>query len=280
MMVRTTTKAGYLFCAATIFIVACEPRENQETVADMDENSVSAAHEVHWSYEGDEAPEHWADLSPDFALCRDGTEQSPIDLTDALPIEDTSLERRPGKKVLDVDQRAHVMDLVDNGHTIQITNDALMTIEFGGIDYELIQYHFHAPSEHTIDGEHSPLEVHFVHQSASGVLAVVGALVEEGEHNVIFESVISALPDGPDDPRHLEGLDLDVNELRPMPQHYYRYDGSLTTPPCSEEVKWLIAADRYQISAPQMAGILSHLHHNNRPVQRLGDRVIGLASPD
>ena len=168
------------------------------------------------------------------------------------------------------------MDLVDNGHTIQITNDAPLSIELGGTLYELAQYHFHAPSEHTIDGAHAPLEVHFVHKSAAGELAVLGLLVEEGAHAAICDAVLTEFPDKPGDKRHVENLDLDMNDLRPLPQHYYRYEGSLTTPPCSEGVHWVVVAEKRQISAEQMATVVSHLHKNNRPVQSLGERQIGL----
>jgi len=254
----------YLLSTIAIFLAACEP----------------STHEVHWGYQGEEGPEHWADLDSGFALCRDGKEQSPVDLTNTVPIEDSGIQRRLGNTVLKREQRARVMDLVDNGHTIQVTNDAAMTIELGGTQYELIQYHFHAPSEHTVDGEHAQLEIHFVHKSAAGELAVFGLLVEEGEHSAMLEPIIAALPDGPDDERHLEDLDLDMSELRPLPQRYYRYEGSLTTPPCSEAVQWLVMVDKRQISAEQMTAIVSRLHHNYRPVQPIGDRVIGLVMRD
>jgi len=280
MNIEAITRTEYLLSAVAIFLVACGPTANPESAAVLQESNAPAADEVHWGYKGEGAPEHWADLDSDFALCRDGSEQSPIDLTAAVPIEDAGIERRLGETVLTVEQRAHVMDIVDNGHTIQVTNDAPMTIELGGNVYELVQYHFHAPSEHTIDGEHAPLEAHFVHKSAVGELAVFGVLIEEGEHNVILEPVIAALPQGSGDSRHVEGLELDMNELSPLPQRYFRYEGSLTTPPCSEAVQWLVMADKRQISAEQMAALVSHLHRNNRPVQPVGDRMIGLVLRD
>jgi len=233
-------------------------------------------HEVHWGYAGEEAPKHWGSLSPEFATCDTGTEQSPIDLTGAVPIEDAGIQRRLGEAVLTVAQRAQVMDLVDNGHTVQVTNDIPMSIELGGNLYELAQFHFHAPSEHTIDGEHAPLEVHFVHKSAAGELAVVGILVEEGEHDAVWEAVIAGFPDQPLGKRHVENPNLDMNDFRPLPQHYFRYEGSLTTPPCSEGVQWIVMAEKRQISAEQMAIVVSHLHKNYRPVQPLGERQIGL----
>ena len=278
-VVRTTIKlqqAVVTFLA--LAVVACQPAAQHETAAVDEVSNEAAAHEVHWGYTGEGAPEHWADLEPGFALCGEGVEQSPVDLTGAVPIEDAGFERLLGETVLTVTQRARVMDLVDNGHTIQITNDVPMSTELGGVRYELVQYHFHAPSEHTIDGEHAPLEVHFVHKSAAGELAVIGILVEEGTHDVLWDAIIEALPAAPGDSRHVEDLDLDMSELRPLPTRYYRYAGSLTTPPCSEGVQWVVMAEKRQISSEQMAAIVSRLHHNNRPVQPLGSRKIGKVS--
>ena len=203
---------------------------------------------------------------PNFILCREGLEQSPIDLADARVVEGANLERRLGAEVLTFEQRARVMDIVDNGHTIQVTNDVPMTVDLDGVDYQLVQFHFHAPSEHKIEGRHSPLEVHFVHKSADGRLAVIGILVEEGEHAALWDAVISAMPEAPGGSRHIENLDLDVNQLRPLPPVYFRYRGSLTTPPCSEGVEWVVMAEKREISPEQMAAVVSHLHRNNRPV--------------
>lgn len=183
------------------------------------------AEEVHWGYAGEIGPEQWADLSPDFALCRSGSRQSPIDLTGATPIEGVTLQRQPGSTVLTIEQRAHVMDLIDNGHTIQITNDA---------------------------------PVHF----------------EAGEHDPIWDPIINALPSGTGAKRHLEGLNLDPTELHPLAERYFRYEGSLTTPPCSEGVHWVVMAERHHLSQEQLAALTSHLHDNNRPVQPLGERRI------
>ena len=197
-----------------------------------------------------------------------------MNLTNPVQLSGEKLEDVVAQTVLTVDQRARVMDLVDNGHTIQVTNDVPMSLDADGVHFELVQYHFHAPSEHTVNGEHAPLEVHFVHKTAAANLAVIGVLVEEGEHDPILDPILAALPSGPGDKRHVEGLDLDMTELRPLPERYYRYEGSLTTPPCSEGVKWIVMAERRQISSEQMATLTSHLHNNNRPVQPLYDREI------
>ncbi len=234
--------------------------------------------EVHWGYEGEVGPMHWADLSPDFALCGEGTEQSPINLMGATVVEGSALKPKFGEGVLTPEQRTRAIDLVDNGHTIQVTTDVTSALDLDGEHYELVQYHFHAPSEHTIDGEYAPLEIHFVHKSTAGNLAVLGVLVEEGVHNKFWDPVIAALPSSPGDERHLEGLELDVNELQSVAERYYRYRGSLTTPPCSESVQWIVIAEKRQFSPEQMESLTSHLHHNNRPVQPLGDRDLVLVS--
>ena len=265
-----------LLLVASAFALASCAEESQDLI----HQGAVAPPAVHWGYEGPEAPEHWADLSEEFALCRDGTEQSPIDLSGSVPLTDTGLERRLNEAVLTGKQRAHVMDIVDNGHTIQVTNDVPMTVELGNTIYELVQFHFHAPSEHTINGRHSPLEIHFVHKSAADELAVLGVLVEEGEQSAILEPIMSALPAGPGEQRRLDDLDLDMNELRPLPRRYYRYRGSLTTPPCSENVEWIVFADKREISTEQMTEIVSHLHNNNRPIQSLGARQLGFISGD
>ena len=271
------TRVLIVGCIALI-VSACS-RDSAEPVA-VEPGEPEQSHAVHWGYEGHEGPEHWADLSEDFAACRDGTQQSPIDLTAAVPIENVSLERRLGEMVLAADQRATVMDIINNGHTIQVTNNAPMSVDLDGTIYELVQYHFHAPSEHTINGNYFPLEIHFVHKSAEGELAVLGLLVDEGEHALMIDPVIAALPNGPGDDRHLEDVQHDMSELRELPKSYYRYHGSLTTPPCSEGVEWIVFSETRNISADQLAALESHLPNNNRPVQPLGERTLGLVSDD
>ena len=279
---RTSSLLAIVVAAIGILSLAACSRSIPGT-ADQDRaehEKAAEPQEVHWGYEGAEGPAHWADLSDEFALCRQGSEQSPIDLTDPVISDELTWTERIGENVLTDGQRATVMDLIDNGHTIQITNDVPLVANVDGTEYELVQYHFHAPSEHTIDGRHSPLEVHLVHKSSNGDLAVVGALFEEGEHDPLWDAILSALPEGPGDDRHLENLNLDSTDLRPPPTTYYRYMGSLTTPPCSENVRWIVSAEIREISPEQMATIVSHLHENNRPVQPLNDRKLYLVSDE
>ena len=276
---RSLVRRNLLFIFASLAMAACSGNSSEsEGSAATEHVTEDEPHEVHWGYEGNIGPKHWAGLSDEFAVCASGKEQSPIDLTSPEPADSPSWTERIGDRLLTEGQRASVMDLVDNGHTIQVTKDVPMVAIVDGVEYELVQYHFHAPSEHTIDGRHLPLEVHLVHKSAVGDLAVIGVLFEEGEHDKLWEVILSALPDGPGDDRRVEDLYITIDEFWPIPTRFYRYDGSLTTPPCSEGVKWVVMADRLQLSADQIAELASHLHDNNRPVQPLNERTLHLVS--
>jgi carbonic anhydrase len=258
-----------------VVLAACDrPAEHDHDAGHDHDHDAGHAEEVHWGYEGEIGPAHWADLSPEFELCRTGMMQSPIDLTAATPFKGPDLDLEKGRSVLTAERRAHVLDLIDNGHTIQITQDTPISVEADGVSYELVQFHFHAPSEHTVDGEHAPLEVHFVHKSAQGKLVVLGVLVDEGEPNPNWNALIASLPSGPEGSRHVEGLDIDVTELGTLPDRYYRYEGSLTTPPCTEGVLWVVMSDVLEISPSQLSAFVSRLHDNRRPVQPLGDRKL------
>jgi len=234
-----------------------------------------AAHEPgHWGYETHDGPAVWAELSPDYALCAEGQEQSPIDLSEAKFAEPPKLAKDYKAASLKIIRQEHVVDVIDNGHTIQVNYDAGSTLQVGEQIYTLQQFHFHAPSEHTIGGRHLPMEVHLVHQSSAGELAVVGLLVAEGAYNAAFEPIWRNLPDEPGEEVHLEHVQVDVDDLLPANRETYRYRGSLTTPPCSEGVSWLVAAETIELSAEQISQFTSIISANNRPVQRLGARTI------
>jgi carbonic anhydrase len=238
--------------------LACAPAADDATPARV---------AVHWGYEGEEGPTYWAELSPEFALCAEGSLQSPIDLTAPDTVEAATVERDYAPASLIVVRKEHVVDLLDNGHTIQVTYDEGSTLTLEGTQYQLVQYHFHMPSEHTVDGVHSAMELHLVHQSAAGELAVIGVLVDEGEYNPIAAPLVDALPAEPGDSVHFEQVTFEIDELLPDDPRYYRYDGSLTTPPCTEGVQWLVILEHGHASAEQLARFDAVMHENNRPVQ-------------
>jgi carbonic anhydrase len=233
-----------------------------------------SARPVHWGYEGGEGPIKWGSLSPVYALCAEGDGQSPINIFDAQVTGTQELKIDYGATALKIAFNQHVEDIIDNGHTIQVNVDPGSTITFGDKVYNLKQFHFHAPSEHTINGVHMPLEVHFVHQSDDGSMAVLGVLLKEGAPNPNFASIIANLPTIKGESRHLEDEMLSLDLHLPENNSVYFYMGSLTTPPCSENVQWVVLRDHPTISADQAKTISSVIGPNNRPVQKLNNRQI------
>ena len=267
--------------ALLFFLSACSPQSSDApetmTTPDYGAHSSGAEHRggpVHWGYGEDDGPMHWAALSPDYATCASGREQSPIDLVAATTGEQAGMSRYYKAASLRIIRHEHIVDVIDNGHTIQINYDEGSTLQLGEASYELKQYHFHSPSEHTIEGQHLPMEMHLVHQSTEGELAVLGVLIEEGDHNPAFEPVWANLPDEVGETVHHEHVTVNVDDLLPADHETYRYRGSLTTPPCSEGVSWFVAAEPIALSADQIAAFTSIFQGNNRPVQPLNDRRI------
>ena len=229
----------------------------------------------HWGYGEADGPARWSTLDADWTICAEGTQQSPIDLGAAESAAAAAPERRYGPTSLRIAHQEHIVDVVDNGHTIQVQIDGDNALVEGGTRYELQQLHFHAPSEHEVGGRAFPMEMHLVHRAADGALAVVGVFIEEGAHNPAFEPIFSDLPTKPGGTRHLEHVEVDVDDLLPPSGAHYRYAGSLTTPPCSEGVTWLVLEEPVALSTAQIAAFTSIFPNNRRPVQPRGARAIG-----
>jgi len=222
-----------------------------------------AAEGVHWSYSGDTGPEHWGELSPDFAACSKGLEQSPIDISSSAPLDTSGIT---------FSYQPSALTILNNGHTIQANYDKGSTITFRGTTYELVQFHFHAASEHTINGNHDPLEIHFVHRSAEGKLAVVGVMLEPGAQNAAYDPVFQHLPPAESEAAAVDGVTIDASQMLPAQKEYWTYPGSLTTPPCSEGVTWLVMNTPVQLSDAQIAAFTSIYANNFRPTQTLNSR--------
>lgn len=215
-------------------------------------------HEALWSYVGLSGPRHWSEISPKFSLCGRGAEQSPVDL-----------ETR--KRQLNHDLRVNYKDtplhFVDNGHTLQEAVEPGSHILVGRRKSELVQFHYHTPSENHVDGTEYPLELHFVHKDAKGQLSVIAVMVELGEANSEVEQFVNLFPHS-----HEEVLKSQITvhpaALMPKSLDYYGFLGSLTTPPCTEGVRWMVLKETISMSARQIASF-EHLHGANaRPVQR------------
>jgi carbonic anhydrase len=229
----------------------------------------------HWGYGNDGGPSTWSELSPDFAACGTGRAQSPVDLRSSVavaPAEAVDFDYRPSS--LRIARNTHVVDALNNGHTVQIDIDDDSELAVGPTRYQLLQYHFHAPSEHTVDGRHFPMEFHLVHKSDSGEIAVLGLFVEEGEANPAFDSILAHLPEKHGERVHQENVEIDPSDLVPAEHHWYRYSGSLTTPPCSEGVNWFVVADPIPLSAQQIAAFTTLYEGNARPLQQLNGRSV------
>jgi len=233
-------------------------------------------HGVHWGYEAGNGPDQWGSMDPAWSLCAEGRGQSPIDLANATEFELPASEiHTPSKQEVEVLNQAGVIGALDNGHTIQINSKTGETLSVGDKTYALVQFHFHAPSEHTVDGEHFPMEMHFVHQAQDGALAVVGVLIEEGAQNPGIAPLWAQLAEAP-------GTETTVQMPADFADHVfagdatgiYYYDGSLTTPPCSEGVQWYVRKTPTRLSPDQIAAFTAIYDHNNRPVQPLNDRTL------
>ncbi len=212
-----------------------------------------------WGYTGKAGPEHWGSLSPEFATCSTGKEQSPIDVPNA---EGGAVKTNYNDTKVNV---------VNNGHTIQLNYAAGSSLQSEGAEYDLLQFHFHSPSEHTLNGKSFPLEVHFVHKAQDGTLAVVGVMFEEGAENAELAKIWKDMPKAANE---VTTSDVTVNagNLLPVDQTVIRYAGSLTTPPCSEGVKWHVMTSPIEASKEQVEKFLSTVPANNRPLQPLNDR--------
>jgi len=223
-----------------------------------------------WGYSGHADPAHWGDLKPEFAMCKNGKNQAPINIDDANILSASALQN------IDFHYTQGATQAVNNGHTVKVSVAPGNYIKVDGIKFDLIQFHFHSPSENQIHGKNFPLEAHFVHQSKDGKLAVVAVMFEEGKENKVLKKICKKVFSNI---HHINNCSLtatDINMLLPKNKNYYRFTGSLTTPPCSEGVRWLVLQDYLQISKQQIEKFVTVMMkgHNNRPVQPLNARKI------
>ncbi|MFB9268261.1 carbonic anhydrase [Bradyrhizobium erythrophlei] len=223
-----------------------------------------AAEGAHWSYEGDAGPAKWGDLDAANKACSIGSQQSPIDII--APVK----SQLPPLKL----SWAKTADsIVNNGHTIQLNFSEGSTLKLGDTTYKLVQLHFHRPSEHLIGGMNFAMEAHFVHRAESGALAVVGVLMAEGKANATFGKIVATMP-AKEGPAVKADAAINPNGLLPAKLGYYRYSGSLTTPPCAEVVEWLVLSDPIQVAASDVAGFAKLYPMNARPAQKSNRRYV------
>jgi carbonic anhydrase len=249
-MIRQRLAVSRILAIAAIVLAGCASRER--------------SHPVHWSYLGSTGPAHWGSLSPEYALCSTGRSQSPIDIADTKPLDLSNIVFH---------YRPTPLSIINNGHTVQVICAPGSSIEIEDESFELMQFHFHLPSEHSVNGAHAEAEMHLVHRSADGRLAVVGVMLREGATNPMYDVIATNLPKSG---QKIERPDLlvDVAALLPTVQRTYRYDGSLTTPPGTEGVKWCLMVQPVTLCSSQIAAFRKHYSGNNRPVQNLNGRIV------
>jgi carbonic anhydrase len=218
----------------------------------------------HWGYAGDVAPERWAELSPEFRQCGMGTRQSPIDIRDGIKVE---LEK------IQFDYRPSGFAVLDSGHTVQVNLAPGNALQVMGRRYELVQFHFHRPSEERVNGRQFDMVAHLVHKDAEGRLAVVAVLLEQGLDQPLVQTIWNNLPLERGEALPAPGL-LDMTQLLPEKRGYYTYMGSLTMPPCTEGVLWMVMRQPVQLSAHQLAIFAKLYPMNARPIQAGSGRLI------
>ena len=219
----------------------------------------------HWAYTGHHSdPAHWGNLDPAFETCAKGQLQSPIDIRSAV---------KSDLPALTFAYASAVPTLVNNSHTIQVNLPPGQSLKVGEQSYELLQFHFHTPSEEAIAGKRTAMVAHFVHRNAAGELGVVAVLLAQGKKNAAFDGIFAHLPRSGES-ISVDKMTLDLAALLPADKRYYAFDGSLTTPPCSQGVQWMVLKTPVQLGANQIKAFRRLFNANARPIQSLNGRII------
>ncbi len=210
-------------------------------------------------------PDRWSELESANVVCKQGGAQSPIDLSDAI--------RVPALPGLTLNYGQTKVKVVNNGHTFQVNVDKGSSLTLNGKRFDLAQFHFHTPSEHTVEGRSYPLELHLVHQASDKSLAVIGVLLAEGAPNMVLTRFWERLPKAEGEAG--TGVTIAVQDLLPRNiDDYFTYSGSLTTPPCTESVRWIVLKRPVEVSKAQVAAFRAVFSNNARPTQPLGARLV------
>ena len=223
-----------------------------------------AAH-VNWGYSGAGAAPYWGTLDAAYETCATGQKQSPINIAKFLQEDVPDLQPS---------YQASQLSVKNNGHTIQVNFEPGSILNVGGITYNLKHAHFHTPSEHYLDGAPYPMELHFMHQADDGTLGMVGVMMKAGEHNPVIEGIWQNAPIQTGGEKTIESVEISAADLLPVSKEYYKYEGSITTPPCTEGVQWHVLKDPIEISELQLKAFQALFPVNARPVQALNDRVV------
>ena len=223
--------------------------------------------EVHWAYEGENGPQAWGKLKSEFNLCAIGKRQSPIAIKEEItlqgPAEPIQFHYNPSTGTV-----------VNNGHTIQVNLEGDNSITVRSSTYKLLQFHFHTPSEEVVNNKRAAMVAHLVHKNDEGQLAVVAVLLDRGEPNSLLNTVWTYMPLDTNDQVRMPAGAVNMNEILPADQRYYQYFGSLTTPPCTEGVLWIVIKQPLRISPEQFKIFNQQFPFNARPTQPVNGRPV------
>jgi len=228
--------------------------------------SNTALAEGEWSYSGSNGPANWHQLSGAYGKCSSGKQQSPINIEGT----DAAIMHR-----LETDYSVAPIHLKNNRHSIQMSYPKGSLLKVGTKRFSLKQFQFHTPAEHTVSGNRHPLSIHFIHHAANGSSAVVAVFVKEGKENMAAQELYENLPLEADQVINKEKILINARDLMPSNKAYYRYMGSLTTPPCSEGVHWYVLKKPIEFSKEQIDFMRGLIGGNNaRPLQKRNNRII------
>ena len=239
-----------VFCAFTL-AVSCAAQEHRP--------------EHTWDYGDALGPSHWGDLKPEFATCKSGHHQSPIDIRDT---------KKAALPPIQFEYKPSPLHIIDNGHTIMVNYSPGSFIAVGDKKYTLKQFHFHRPSEEKINGKNFDMTVHLVHADDDGNLAVVAVLLQQGEGSALVHELWNDLPKEKDKEESFDNIQINPSQILPRDRGYYTFSGSLTTPPCSENVTWYVLRQPTTVSAQQIQRFSQLYRDDARPTQPLYDRIV------
>jgi carbonic anhydrase len=265
-----------LFTASSILFTSCVSSDTSKpAVSESPTETMKTIDAPQWSYEGETAPEFWSTLHEDFATCSEGKEQSPINF------DTSNIEANSSLKKIQVNYEPSLFTLAHNGHSIELSpeENSKNTITVEGVESRLLQFHFHTPSEHQLNGEHSDMELHLVHQDAANHLTVLGVMVNTGSEQTTLNEIWSLLPEQQTEVALKLTQKIDVNELLPSSLSTFRYDGSFTTPPCTQNVNWVMLKQPKEFKASHINAIQQITPGSNRPTQAWNDRIIQTDAP-
>ncbi len=229
-------------------------------------SSFAFASSVNWSYEGHTGPKYWGDLNKKFLMCKIGKNQSPIDINKKDLI-------KACLKPLKLEYNSKAKYVVNNGHTIKVSINNGSYLYVDGKKFELKQFHFHTPSENTVEGKNYPMEAHLVHISKNGEIAVIGVMFKVGKENKALKKFQNSLCKTVGKEKTIKAY-LNPSELLPKNRDYYRFSGSLTTPPCTEGVRWYVYKEAVEMSKEQLKIFSDIMGKNNRPTQPINARKV------